>query len=237
MGLPNRISIMAQLESGQIFSNGTQYSGTQVLSIEQDLGLATMALGYNLPDSTRAIEAVEILLDDIALNLDPGENRKVILTSETLAMLCLRESVSNVNDYLASSSRQGCPDISIKTVGLATILFQDNQLNYIATNDICCCLFEGGELVSLDALSVKPDPLGASTTLRLEVVSRKYFPGSSLLMLPAKDLEAVGQDFLRLTLSRFNDNMEMALRQIAVRIRRSGSRQDPALILCSAKHA
>ncbi len=234
---PSGISIMAQLKNGQVFSQGTQHSGVRVLSVRQELGLAVMALGYDQSDNTRANKAVEILLDDITCNLGPNEVREVVLPNETLATLCLRESVNNVSDYLVSNLVQGYSDKPEKTVGLAAILLQNNHLNCIATNDIYCFLFEGDELIPLVAPSGDPNPIGVDPSLQSEVVTLEYSPGHILIMLSVKDLDVLGLDFLRLTLSRFKDNLEMALRQITVRIRRNGSKQDPALILCSVKHA
>ncbi len=232
MGLSNRISIMAQLKNDQVFSHGTQHSGTQVLSVKQDLGLSVMALGYDHSNTVPAHEAVEILLDDIAINLDSKEKRKVLLTNESLARLCLRESIDNINDYLVSNQGQRDPSKSEKMVGLGAILLQDNQVNCIATNDIYCFIFEGNELLPLVAPFGNPDPIGADSSFQAEVVSHDYSRGNILIMISAKDLNTLGLDFVRVTLSRFEGNMEMALRQISVRMRRNGSKRDPALILC-----
>ncbi|MCP4492275.1 MAG: hypothetical protein GY820_33960 [Gammaproteobacteria bacterium] len=237
MSLSSMMSVVAQLENGNAFSQGTQHFGAQVLSVKQDLGLSIMALGYDHADDTPANKAVEILLDDIELNLDSNEKRSVRLTNESLAALCLRESVENINDYLISSLNQEHPPKSEKIIGLAAILLHDNQFYCIATNDIYCFLFGGEELIPLVAPSGDPNPIGVDPALRPEVVSREYSPGNVLLMISVKDITVLGLEFVRLTLSRFKDNMEMVLQQFSVRMRRNGLKHDPALILCCVQYA
>jgi len=234
MNLFNHITILAQLTNGQVFSHGTERSGTQILSVNPELGLIAMALGDDLSNNAPAPKSIEILLDDIELNLGANERRAVPLVNESLATLCLRESVDNINEYLFSSTHQNQNQGSGKGVGLAAMLLLKNQLCYFATSDIYSFLFKGNQLSHLieptDTDSTRQ--IGEDKAVQPEVVAREYSSGDILVMISAQGLNALGPDFIRVTLSRFEGNLEMALRQMTIRMRRSGSEQNPALILC-----
>lgn len=237
MNLFTPMTIMAQLTNGQVFNHGTEQFETQILSVNPKLGLIAMALGDDLSNNAPAPKSVEILLDDIELNLAANEERVTPLVSESLATLCLRESVDNINEYLFSTLDQSQTQNSGKGIGLAAMLLLNNQLSCFTTSDICCFLFKDNQL---SHLIEPPDPdsakqIGVDKAIQPQIVAREFYPGDILIMISAQDLNVLGLDFIRVTLSRFEDNLEMALRQITIRMHRNGLEQDPALILCCIK--
>ncbi|RLA45891.1 MAG: hypothetical protein DRR06_05210 [Gammaproteobacteria bacterium] len=229
-----QVNTVGQTINDQTFERGIALSGPHALGVNPELGLIAMAEGDSQAKDTPAHKAIEVLLDDIQLNLSPDGGRTTIPMADSLTTFCLRESVDNINDYLFSNMDQWQPRESYKGVGLAAMLPHGKRLSYTITGDTGCFLFSDNQLIDLNASADKTTRLGLDSRIKPEVSEVEFHDGDILIMISADALNCTGSDFIRVTLSRFGDNLERVLRQINTRTKRNGLEHRPDLILhCS----
>ena len=73
--------------------------------------------------------------------------------------------------------------------------------------------------------------LGRDTAFQAEACEQTLQEGDVLAMISRDAMTALGNEFLRLTMSRFSDNLEMAQRQINARAQHEGLPSKPEFIL------
>ena len=219
--LKKPITMLAQTEKGQFSEQGIHSCTDQVIGINPGLGLMVLAQVDSHEDKTAAHKAVEIMLDDMQLNL-----------SSSTAKHCLSESVDNINEYLCLQAESTELMYSNKGVDLSAIQIGKNGISSCSLGKLSSLKFSANELQFLGDESATQNKLGVDVSLQASIVEQGFIEGDILFMSSSTLINQLGQDFIRITLSRFNDNLEMALRQINTRAQRHGLKLIPAVIVC-----
>ncbi len=224
----NSLSVIVQTENDQFTSSGIYKDGQFLVGINIELGLISIAHTEIDSQHSLAHKSIEILLDDMSLNL-PGisDNRH----QGGDANRCLKESIDNINEYLVSQSMTNSL-VGKDGIELVATQVQKNFLNCFQTAKFSSLQFSANRLQNL--LKDKPSPvvLGLHAALDPEVTAVTLESGDILLLTSVKDMQLIGEEFLRVTLSRFSDNLEMLLRQINTRALHNGLKDKPVVALC-----
>ncbi|MBC8211925.1 MAG: hypothetical protein H8E21_12755 [Gammaproteobacteria bacterium] len=226
MNLNERVTLLAQLDSGLYTDSGIQSSDHQTVGIDLDAGLMVVAQG----ESALSRQSIEILIDDMQLNLVPQEGNKQ--PANYRAKLCLQESLFNIHEYLL-------PRLSVNTasglqqrVELGILQLAENTLLCSSLGALSCLRYRDNQLLELSNRSSTKGRLGRDKTIQPFILEQDLQVGDILLLAHEHFLKEISLEFIRLTLSRFSDNLEMALRQINTRHARNGASRKPELLLC-----
>jgi hypothetical protein len=226
MNLNERVTFLAQLESGLYKDDGIQSSAQQAAGINIQAGLLVLAQGE--PELSR--QAIEILTDDMQLNLVPQPGNKQ--PANYRAKLCLQESLLNIHEYLL-------PRLSVNTssglqqrVELGILQLVENSLICSSLGALSCLKYSEKQILELSNRSSTKGRLGRDKTIQPFILEQDLQAGDILMLAHEHFLKDISLEFIRLTLSRFSDNLEMALRQINTRHARNGASRKPALIVC-----
>ena len=219
MNLQHYLSYLVQASDGQSLTDGLLQSEQEVIAINPQSGLMTMAQGQRQQDPM-ALRAVEVLLDDMALNLPKS----------TLASECLEESFDNINDYLLTLAQQPNQSQAGQGVSLIALQLMPEHLALTALGDYSCLYYSEGELELI--LEGSQKRLGIDPEIQTASCQQAYAEGDQLLIVKTHDLEFIEQDYVRVTLARFEDNLQMSLRQISARAVNQGSQDKPSLLIC-----
>jgi hypothetical protein len=225
----DNLTIIAQNGDGDMVTQGIAVSTSGAVGLDPQQGLAVLAQNGE-QGQDEATLSIEILLDDMQLNLP-----SVLQESESAsaAGACLKESVENINEYLLSKKMQQSPVNSPVSVSLIALQFLKGQLSVLGIGDYGCLLCREQKLTSLlDSFSKKDPLLGVQTLISVRNTNTWFKTGDVVVLLHNSVLDAIGEEFVRVTLSRFADNLDMAVRQMNTRAAREGVSQKPQLIIC-----
>ena len=220
------LKVMAQTHSGWVFDEGIQISHQHVLTVEKNLGLLALSCAETVAEGSAAHMTIQILVDDMQVNLPADQERKD--ESRSAASICLLESVDNINEYLFDQENSSG---SQKEVSLSAVQFQVGQVSVLMGKDLRVLLFHQGDIVHLGDPSLLPQKLGVSSVFRGDVIEHDVVKDDIVIVLADSHYQAIGDEFLRVTFSRFADNLAMAFRQINTRVAHKGLSQKPAIIL------
>ncbi|MBT3203809.1 MAG: hypothetical protein HN349_05780 [Gammaproteobacteria bacterium] len=234
MNLKDSISIVAQINNVQFTEKDIQFSSGEVVGINPELGLMVLAQGECQAEDAAAYKSVEIMLDDMELNLKSTINDSSL--SSSMVDRCISESLENINEYLYFQAERKAGLEKVDGVDLAVVQIQQNNISCCNVGSLSCLRFSGDELQVLGKDSAIDDKLGIKTALQSTIVEKDFSEGDTLLLTSPDLVSQLGHDFIRVTLSRFNDNLEMALRQINTRALRHDFEQKPVIIICRRIH-
>lgn len=228
MNLNERVTLCAQTQNGPFAEDGLHPSGRAVMAIYSEQGLLAFAQG----DSTMAQLALEVLLDDMSLNL-PAIDVTSSQAGSAVA-LCLSESLENINEYLNEQGGDSEPSATDLPRGLSMACLQllGNQLSYVQTGDLCCLHYSAQRLHALADDESAAQLLGLGLSIRPVIQQTELREGDVYILTSQRFVQLITLEFLRVTLSRFSDNLEMAMRQINTRALRNGLQQKPDILLC-----
>lgn len=183
-------------------------------------------------DGAAASTAMAVLLDDMGTNLSATQTSLGKSNPGQFITQCLQESLDNINEYL--HFQHGKKKISMQSVytSLAVMQYFEGNLGYIVMAGFSCLLFRQDKLNLLASTSrVIPCILGENPVFEGQVQSKVVQQGDILVMAQTSDIDAIGIDYLRTTLSRFPDSTEMALRQINTRTNRHSTSSELGIVL------
>ena len=207
-------SFLAQVETGQHFSDGLFEAAHAVCLIDNELGLGAIAVGP-AETSGAPLKALQILQDDMRTNL-----------AETPVAEGLRESMTNIHEYLQNTN--GFADN--EGIGLVAVHASDQGLHVISSGGFGCWHVHDGKASDLCADSAHVRQLGCQQELTVQQAEHKPSVGDLVLLIGSSDWQRVGAEFMQLTLGRFSDNPEVALRQINTRLAHRAGRQTPPML-------
>ncbi len=230
MDLKDSISIVAQSENGLFSDTGIQYFANDVVGINPHLGLMMLSRSDNEGLQSKAYKSIEIMMDDMQLNLTAKITKSRF--SGSLASRCLSESLDNINEYLCFQSPSTAPSDVNKGVDLSAIQIEKNSFSSCSIGNLRCLHFSGNELKILATSSPAQKKLGIDTSFKPNVVELEFAEGDIVMLLSAALIKDLGLDFIRVTLSRFKENLEMIIRQINTRALQNGLKQKPVMIIC-----
>ena len=224
----NYLSVLAQTHSGWVFDEGVQISETEVLGIEKNIGLLAMAHANDTGEGSPSHIAIQIIVDDMQVNLPMAQEQGD--GSRSPASQCLFESIDNINDYLYSEN-QDQTGSGFKGISLCAVQFLMGQLSCICSKEMIVLQLHDGELTSLTQQSEESSRLGRSRTPKVEIVQHSISSDDIVIILNRNLYKSIEHEYLRVTLSRFGDNLAMALRQINTRAVHKGNTLKPAILL------
>jgi len=227
--MSDHITVLAQLGDSRFTHSGIQQNDGVALGLDCESGLLVLARNKVDNGLDSALKSVQILLDDMSVNL--SRLLPVARNSIKIVSLCLNESLQNINEYLLMNTVAYISGETATAVELAAIQLDKQKLVGFANGSMRCLRF------SVDKLhNVTGEPgqraLGVEKSFQLGIVRQPQQEGDVLLLTTNEVLSTLQNDFIRLTLSRFSENLEMALRQINTRAAHQGLEQKPLLIVC-----
>ena len=216
------LSIHIQLADGRQVGAGIHEQNGCVVAVDEKISLMVLTRSSVENEQPIALTAAEILIDDMQTNLSPGKNA----TAE-----CLRESIDNIHEYLYEQQRECVVSREAAATAMAVVQYWNGRIFCMVTREFDCLLLQAGELVKLVSKNVSSGLPGENATFDTSIQDHDVLPGDVVLMARSTDIKTIGQDFVRMTLSRFSDNLDVALRQINQKASRKGLEFPPVLIL------
>ena len=216
------LSIHIQLPDGRQVGAGIYEQNGRVVAVDERISLMLLTQSSADIEQPLALKAAEILIDDMQTNLSPDDNS----TAE-----CLRESIDNIHEYLYQQQSEGLTTRADVATAMAVVQYWNGRIFCMVTREFDCLLLQAGERVKQVNPNVSADLPGENTTFDAPILEQDVQRGDVVLIARSMDIETIGQDFVRMTLSRFSDNLEVALRQINQKASRKGLELSPTIIL------
>ncbi len=177
--------------------------------------------------------AMKILMDDMQTNIPQFTSDLDDSKKSSMNVNCLQESLDNINEYLYSQVGILFESTSAVATQLSAFQYLNGYLSYILGAGIKCLLLRNNELKELSNVSSHlSGALGEKPLFESRAEEIKLNDGDILVIASAGDINTIEEDFIRLTLSRFPENLDTAIRQINTRASRSGMEDVPGIIFC-----
>lgn len=228
------LTIASQMPGQKNFSQGIYEGSVYVAGIDPSLGL--MAISSSHPggiEASPARMAMEILMDDMQTNIPQFVDESVESKKSARGVNCLQESLDNINEYLYGQVGVQYDSTSVTATQLSAFQYLNGCLSYILGAGIKCLLLNNNKLKELsNASSHLSGALGEKQLFESRVEEEALAMGDILCIASVGDINIIGEDFIRLTLSRFPNNLDTALRQINTKAIRKGMKEIPGIILC-----
>lgn len=222
--MPDTSDFLAQFGATPHFDQGFLVDAGQVVAIDPGQRLAVLAVCAR-DDAEPARLAAEILLDDMKSNL--GTVTQSDVDRESAAITCLRESLANIEEYLAE---EGLGPVALAAVQVG----ERGDASLMLSGAIAAYLRKPGEHRLSPAMPIALAGDAAGEPLFLDLPAEG---DSCLLLLPEPVDTAIGSDFIRLSLGRFCDTPEMLFRQLDIRGQRNGLKDPPCLLFARLREA
>lgn len=194
--------------------------------------LVAMAKSDAGVDGSAAAKAVEILLDDMDTNLSTMQTGLSRSAQAGFVTQCMQESLDNINEFLHFQlSKAQLSEQDVYT-SLAAIQYFEGYVSFIVTDEFSCLVFRQSELTVLMPPSTEsPGLLGEKPEFSGQAHSMSVSERDLLIIARSDDIDTLGGDYLRTTLSRFPDSIDMALRQIKTRISHNSASKELFMII------
>jgi len=231
MQLNTEITILAQMGEKQFSETGIESDGLLVAGINHELGLLVLAAADEESyKQNSAYKAIEIMMDDMSFNLSVNAGNSGKITSAVTQ--CMHESIDNINEYLFSQFQASALSSDMGGVDLSAIQIQQNVISCCQLGEIQGFKFSDNQLSKLGAAEQDKLRLGTHNSLTVNIVEHGIRQGDILILTTEQVMTKIGEEFIRVTTSRFSDNLEMLLRQLNTRALHNGLEQNPVIILC-----
>lgn len=230
MSTKDNLTIAAQMAGQKDLQPGIHENVEQVIGFDPGLGLIALS-NSSLPDDTSpARMAIEILKDDMQTNIPQLEDYFGDAGQASPGTNCLQESLENINEYLYDQTSSQFVSAQSATANVTALQYLNGHLSFIIGSGVKCLLFRNNKLKSIsDHVS---RPLGGKPNYNSEVLHETMAFGDVLFLATIDDIKTMGEDFIRLTLSRFPENLDMVLRQLNTKLSRAGASRVPGIIAC-----
>ena len=229
----HNLTISAQMPDQMNFANDIYECAEFVAGIDQDIGL--MAISTSKPgiEVSPARTAMEILLDDMRINIPQFAEDATESKFSALGVNCLQESLDNINEYLYNQVGVEFDSTAAVATQLSAFQYINGYLSYVLGSGVRCLLLRNNDLNELsNASSHLAGALGERPMFESRVEQEELSLGDILFIAASGDINSIGEDFIRITLSRFPQNLDTALRQINTKANRKGMTKIPGIILC-----
>jgi len=228
--------ITGQISGNIISDSPIQHSENLALGIHRELGLLILAQETNNKTQNLAQKSIEIMLDDMSFNLSAlSEKQKPTFRAVST---CLHESIENINDYLIEQGQFNSAELSHHGISLSSIQIHPLGISCSIHGDITCLKHSDDSLSSLGSKLSQSNRLGIHSGLSFSISEIEFKLGDILFLATSELIECLGHDFIRMTLSRFGDNLDMAIRQINARAKKLTNPSDISFLICkNNKHS
>ncbi len=194
---------------------GLQKHGLDAM-LMQEIGLLAFARGQH------GALALEVLQDDMSVNLPMALEQPAALDA---ARHCLLESLENINEFLLTQDGNTVTElVAVQIVG--------DQLIAYVSGDLCLLRFRQDQIKCLFDEQKAQTWLGVSAPLQAGLQNLELQQHDVLLLASHEVLKMIDPDFVRVTLGRFQGELNAALRQIDTRAQRNGLGRKPELLMC-----
>jgi len=207
-------SYLAQVETGQKLSSGLFEAEHGVCLIDDETGLAALAIGP-AEHSTSPLKSVQILQDDMHTNL-----------AQITAQEGLLESFTNIHEYLQNTNEFS----DDHGIGLVALHAGAGEINVISSGGFQCLHVHNGQVSNLLKGEASFLQLGCRRFPALEQAHCEVDAGDLVVLISHADALRVGDDFMRLTLSRFADTPDVIVRQVNTRLSNRMQRKTPSMV-------
>jgi hypothetical protein len=207
-------SYLAQVETGQKLSSGLFESEHGICLIDAELGLAALASGP-AEHSTSPLKSVQILQDDMHTNLTQISVQEGLL-----------ESFTNIHEYLQNTNEFS----DDHGIGLVALHAGEGEINVISSGGFQCLRVHQGQVSNLLKGDTGFLQLGCRRAPALEQTHCEMVAGDLVVLISHADALRVGDDFMRLTLSRFANTPDVIVRQINTRLSNRMQRKTPSML-------
>lgn len=226
------VSMLAQTSEGELVSKGSGGSGHHKVIIDETFSLLGLAGDHAEQPGTLASLALEILLDDMRTNLSSREYEQATgFEKHVITTRCIQESFENINDYLISQANPEDITAGKNSVSLCALQITQGQCSFIHASDHCCMHYRHEKLVDLSKKDKATTLLGLSSHPSIGSTEVNVSNRDILFICDMSLLQILDDEYLRVTLSRFQDSPEMAIRQINSRALRAGMQSKPIMAL------
>ncbi|MCP4237115.1 MAG: hypothetical protein GY770_26630 [Aestuariibacter sp.] len=172
-------------------------------------------------------------MDDMRTNIPMLAKAKTESKVAAMAVNCLQESLSNINEYLCSQADKLYGSTAVVATHLSAFQYLNGLMSYVLGAGVRAFIIRNNNIKELsNAYSHLSGALGESTMIESHVETTTLIAGDILFIASSDDISIIEEDFIRITLSRFPDSLETALRQINTRVARKATSQAPGIILC-----
>ena len=230
MTTQDNLIIAAQIPGQKNLQPGIHATADQVIGFDSNLGLIAIATSPLSADSSPARIAIEILMDDMQTNIPQLKTHKRNINQASLGANCLRESLENINEFLYEKTASQFDTTHSVTTSITALQLLNGHLSYLAGPGQTILLFKNNNLKRLS--NIVSRPIGDKPNYNSEIQQEVLSLGDILILTSIDDIKSVEEDFLRLTLSRFPENLDTVLRQINTKISHTGASQIPSIIIC-----
>lgn len=220
------LTIVAQMPDHEDLQPGIHESADQIIGFEPNLGLIAISTSPLGSKSSPARVAMEILMDDMQTNIP---QLKTQMGNTILGANCLQESLENINEYLYDQTASQF-DTTQSTTTLTALQYLNGHLSFVIASGEKCLLFKNNQLNSISDIVSRP--LGGKPNYNSKVLHEAMSLGDTLFIAAIDVINTLEADFIRLTLSRFPENLDMVLRQLNTKFIRTGARQIPSIVVC-----
>ena len=232
MNFDQYTTFWVQMRSGELLRDGIEQSSDTAIGVNRQQGLIVLSRGL-VADPSDAYKATEILLDDMRMNLTSmySGNRGWEVSA---ASACLVESLDNINDYLREQhANQSTVFDNATGVSLCALQLMSDHFSVVTGDHYHCLLLRRGKAEIISAAQPSRQGIGMATDFAARAEEHGFEEGDLLVLMPAREMQVVGEDFVNVTLARFADHPEMALRQINARANRENLPHKPAMAIVS----
>ena len=224
------LTIVAQMPDHKDLQPGIHENADQVIGLEPDLGLIAISTSPLGTESSPARVAMGILMDDMQTNIPQIKSQMADNGRASLGADCLQESLENINEYLYDQTASRFDTTQSTITNITALQYLNGHLSFVIASGEKCLLFRNNKLKSIsDTVS---RPLGGKPNYNSKVLYEAMSLGDILFIAAIDDINTLETDFIRLTLSRFPENLDMVLRQLNTKISRTGARQIPSVVVC-----
>ena len=224
------LTIVAQMPDHKGLQPGIHESADQVIGLEPDLGLIAISTSPLGIESSPARIVMEILMDDMQTNIPQLKSQMADNGRASLGADCLQESLENINEYLYDQTASRFDTTQPANANITVLQYLNGHLSFVIGSGEKCLLFKNNKLESIsDAIS---SPLGGKPNYNSKVLQTTMSLGDILFIAATDDINALEEDFIRMTLSRFPESLDTVLRQLNTKISRTSARQIPHIIVC-----
>jgi len=230
MAIQEDLTIAAQMPGHKDLQPGIHESTDQVIGLAPDIGLIAVSTDPLKAQSSPARLAMDILIDDMQTNIPQLKSKMGDTGMASPGTDCLQESLENINDYLYDLTASRFDTTQSTIANITALQYLNGYLSFTIGSGMNCFLFKNNKLKSIsDSVS---RPLGGKPNYNSKVQNKAMSSGDILFIAAIDDITMLGEDFIRLTLSRFPDNIDMVIRQLNTKISRTDTREMPSIIIC-----
>ena len=232
------LTITAQMPGHSDFAGDIFECPDFVAGIDQEIGL--MAISTSKPgiEISPARLTMDILLDDMRINIPQFAEDITESKYSSLGVDCLQESLDNINEYLYNLVGSQFGSTGAVATQLSAFQYLNGYLSYVLGLGVKCLLLRNNDLMELsNETSHLVGALGETPQFESRVKQEQLNQGDILFVASSGDINTIEEDFIRVTLSRFPENLETALRQINTKVIRKGMKTIPGIILCRINHS